>query len=213
MTFTVIDAEQRSAEWHQARVGLLTGSHAAEMLAQGRGKEPSVTKTKLRVRLALERLAGRPLETSFYSPWLLQGQERELATEGAYEALTGTVLTRSGFLRHKDLMAGCSLDGHLADFSGIVEYKNPMPHVHLETLRRKTVPPEYIPQIQHGLWLTGAEWCDWVSRNPDLPEELQTFIVRVWAKDADLKRYDAEARQFLAEVEAELAAVKGLIHG
>jgi len=81
--------------------------------------------------------------------------------------LTRSILTSSGFLEHDTLMAGCSLDGHVGDFEGLVEIKCPQAATHLDYLKTGTIPGDYYKQITHALWITGAQWCDWLSFNPD----------------------------------------------
>jgi hypothetical protein len=50
--------------------------------------------------------------------------------------------------------------------------------------------------------ITGAEFVDFVSFDPEMPEKLQLFVFR-WERDeALIKEYEAELRQFLFEVDA-----------
>jgi hypothetical protein len=50
--------------------------------------------------------------------------------------------------------------------------------------------------------VTGAEFVDFVSFDPDMPEKLQLFVFR-WERDeALIKEYEIELRQFLMEVDA-----------
>jgi len=180
------------------------------MLSQGRKKdEESVGRRNLRVRLALERIAGRPLEDDGYVSKAMQdGTTREPDALSAYEALTGSLVQSSGFLAHADLMAGTSLDGHIGDYEGIVEIKCPTPAVHLEYLRSDTIPTSYLRQVTHALWITGAAWCDWLSYQPDFPEPLRLRIVRLTRESIDLARYNEQARAFLAEVDREVEAIR-----
>jgi len=117
---------------------------------------------------------------------------------------------RTGFLQHDDLLIGCSLDGHVGAFEGICEFKAPKSATHLRYLRAGTVPTDYLPQITHNLYVSGAEWCDFLSFDPRFPAHLQTFLVRVHRADVDLDGYATKVDAFLAEVDAELAAVAAL---
>jgi hypothetical protein len=56
--------------------------------------------------------------------------------------------------------------------------------------------------LLHTLWLSGAEYADYISFNPDFPEGMQFVASRLVAPD--LKDYDAKVRTFLAEVDAEV---------
>ena len=128
--FTIIDAPQRSDAWFAARVGRLTGSCAGEMLAKI-AKGEAAGRRNLRLRLVLEQVTGRPQESSFVSPAMATGVEREDAAFAAFESLTGNLAVRTGFLAHNTLKAGCSLDGHMGDFDTLLSIKCRQPAGHL----------------------------------------------------------------------------------
>jgi putative phage-type endonuclease len=209
MSFIIVNAEQRSPEWFAARLGRLTGSRAKDMLATI-AKGEAAARRDYRTQLVTERLTGRLEEDGFTNAAMQRGIELEPQAFAAYEAKTGQMVQRSGFLAHDTYMAGCSLDGHVGDFEGIVELKCPKSATHLRYLKAKECPTEHLPQVMHNLWITGAEWCDFVSYDDRFPEPLQLVIVRVKRTDVDLTKYEAAAVQFLAEVEAEVKAVEAL---
>lgn len=197
---------QRTPEWMAVRLGKLTGSKAAAMLATIQ-KGEAAGRRNLRMQLVLERVTGKSHESGFVSPAMQQGTEREVDALALYEAVTGNLLQATGFVEHDLLPAGCSLDGHIGNFEGIAEVKSPLPATHWEYLKTGVVPGEYLKQIVHGLWITGAQWCDWLSYNPDFPVSLQSKLVRVVRDDAAVERYNTAARAFLLEVELEVDEV------
>lgn len=209
----VFDVAQRSPEWVACRLGRLTGSRAADMLTKGRAGAEAAGRRNLRTQLVLERITGKPQERQFTSAAMQHGADTEDAAYRAYEALTGNLLSRTGFIADDDLMAGCSLDGHVGDFESIIEIKCPIPATHLESLTVGRVPGDYLKQITHALWITKAQFCDWMSFEPSFPDHLQAKIIRVWAQDVDLQGYDIEARRFLSEVDAEVERVGALTNG
>lgn len=202
----MLDMEQRSPEWYQARLGRLTASRASDMLATIKSGE-AAARRNLRAQLVLERLTGKPQEFGYVSAAMQQGIEREPDALLWYEALTGQIVRRSGFLVHDDLLAGASLDGHIGDFEGVVEAKCPIPATHLEYLKTGRVPDEYAKQVTHQMWISGARWCDWFAFNPDFPESLRSRLVRVDRDEAVIAAYDTAARAFLAEVDREVEAL------
>jgi predicted phage-related endonuclease len=208
MSFTVITAEQRSPEWFAARVGRLTGSVAADMLTTIKSGE-AAARRDLRMRLVCERLTGQPQEDGFVNAAMQRGIDCEPQAFASYEALTGQMVTRTGFLSHNELMVGCSLDGHVGEFTGILEAKCPKSATHLKYVRAGVVPSDYLPQITHNLWVSGAQWCDFLSFDDRFPVHLQTFLVRVKREDVDLKAYELAVALFLAEVDKEVAALSG----
>ena len=206
-TFSVCMAAQRSPEWLSARLGRLTGSRAADMLATIRSGE-AAARRDLRVQLVCERLTQTVQEDGFLNAAMQWGIETEPAARAAYEALTGHVATCSGFLGSTVHLAGCSLDGHVGDFEGICEFKCPKSATHLRYLRGGIVPSDYLPQIRHNLWISQADWCDFMSFDPRFPPDLQTFLVRVQAADVDLDGYARAALAFLAEVQSDVDTVQ-----
>jgi predicted phage-related endonuclease len=210
-TFDVIDCEQGTDAWRTARLGRLTGSSADAVLAEGRKKgEPSVTRAKLIRRLVTERLTLQAQESSFSSVHMERGTEVEPLARGAYEAASGNLIRTTGFLSNRALMAGCSLDGHVGDFEGIVEIKCPMSTTHADYLRVGGVPADYVRQMTHNLWISGAAWCDFVSFDDRfIDPRHHLFVVRYEPTAAALAEYDQKARAFLAEVDAEYRAFLG----
>lgn len=208
--FTVLDAPQRSRAWFQARLGRLTGSRAGDMLATTKAGEHTAKRKDLRTQLVLERLTGQVQEDGWVSPEMRRAVLKEPLAFAAYEALTGRVAQRSGFLAHDTLPVGCSLDGHLGDFAGLLEVKCPKSATHLAYLTSGTVPEEYLPQIVHALWVSGAAWCDFLSFDDRFPADLQTCLVRYERNAEEIATYAQVVGIFLAEVDAELARVQRL---
>ena len=209
MSFTVIDVPQRSPEWYQARLGRLTGSCAAEMMSQIKSGE-SAGRRNLRVRLVLERITGRSQGSDFVSPDMQNGIDREAEAFAHYEALSGVVVQRVGFLQHDDLMCGCSPDGVIGAFEGLVSIKCPKPATHLDFLKSRKVPTEYLRQCAHESWVSGALFVDFLSYQPQFPHELASCLVRVTREELDIPAYDKAALAFLAEVDREVEAVRTL---
>lgn len=210
MKFTVLDHDQRTPEWYAARLGRLTGSRASDMMAQGKGGAEAAVRRNLRVQLVLERITGRSHENRYVSAAMQQGIDREPDAQLLYEILAGRLLARTGFIAADDHMVGCSLDGHVGDFEGIIELKCPIAATHLAYLRSGSIPNEYMLQVVHGLWVTGARWCDWMSYNPDFPEPLQARLVRVWRDEQAVASYGLAANLFLSHVAREVDEVRRL---
>jgi hypothetical protein len=62
-------------------------------------------------------------------------------------------------------------------------------------------PSGYIPQMQWQMACTGRAWCDFVSFDPRMPEDMQLLIKRVPRDEALIAEYEAEVIKFLAEVQ------------
>jgi predicted phage-related endonuclease len=211
MSYTVIDVPQRSPEWFAARIGRVTGSVANEMLMVGKGGAEAAGRRNLRVRLALERITGKPQDDPYTNGDMKRGEELEGTARELYEAATGFLVETTGFLCHSELMAGCSLDGHVGDMEGIVDFKCPRPATHLEYMRSQAIPTDYTRQLTHNLWVSGAKWADMVSYCAQFPEEGQLVVIRLKQEDADLKGYELALKLFLVEVEKEEALIRSLM--
>lgn len=209
MKFTIVKHEQRSPEWFKARAGRLTGSCASDMLAKIKSGE-AAARRDYRLQLAVERLTGEPQEFGFVSTDMQRGIDKEPDAFSAYEAKTGEMVRRTGFISSDDILVGCSLDGDVDNFKGIIELKVPKSTTHIGYIKAGVLPSAYVPQVTHNLWVTGAEWCDFTSFDDRLPPLLQLFTVRVYAKTLDIAGYASEAMRFLAEVDAEIASLSKL---
>jgi putative phage-type endonuclease len=209
-----VDVAQRSPEWFAARVGRLTGTAAADMLATIRSGE-AAARRDLRLRLVVERLTRQSQDTGgFVSADMQWGIDHEPDARRAYEAATGDVVDEIGFLAHPTLPVGCSVDGAVGGGVGIIEIKCPRSAQHLRTIRAKSqILPEYLPQIQHNLWVSGAQWCDFVSYDPRFPLALRLIVTRLSLSGAERASYEFMVRCFLREVDQECAEVESLIGG
>jgi hypothetical protein len=210
--FHVVECDQGTDDWLQARCGLLTGSRAPDMLKTLKGKGEAASRRDLRLALVCERLTGRPTESGYVSADMKRGRELEAAAVRAYEARMGVFVKRVGFLRHPTLLAGCSPDGYVGDYKVIVECKAPRSATHLGYLRSgKRIPDEYYGQCLHNCWISGAEFCDFFSFDPRFPLELQMYHVRYAPSEFERMTYQRTVETFLAEVDQELEDVQALV--
>jgi putative phage-type endonuclease len=189
--------EQRSEEWFQARLGKVTASRVADVLAKIKSGE-SASRRNYKIQLVSERLTGEKQET-YINQAMQDGIDREVFARDRYIQQFGEV-EEVGFIKHPTLEAGASPDGMVGD-DGILEIKCPMGSTHTETLMTQDIPSKYIPQVQFQLLVTGRKWCDFVSYNPMFPEHLQVFVKRVEADPVYQKELESEVKQFLGEVD------------
>jgi len=189
--------EQRTEEWFSARLGKVTASRVADVLAKIKSGE-SASRKNYKMELVVQRLTGKPQE-SFTNAAMEWGTEQESFARMAYEAHTGTFVKEDGFVDHPTIEGfGCSPDGLVGD--GLIEIKCPNTANHIETVLENKVPSKYIPQMQCQMAVTGAKWCDFVSFDPRVPEDLQLFVVRVERDQEYIDSMEVEVKQFLSEV-------------
>lgn len=195
-----IDLEQGSDAWKLARLGHVTASNIAEVMSKGKGTAEAVGRYKYKVKIVAERLTGAASE-SFTNASMQWGIEQEQFACIAYEAEKETFVDKTGFWLHPDIQwIGVSPD-RLVGQEGLIEVKCPNTTTHLDYLFENKVPSEYYKQIQCQLWVTGRQWCDFVSYDPRLPKRNQLLIVRTERDESLIKEMEAETLKFLAEVE------------
>lgn len=221
-SFTVIDCDQHipdefggqiaNPEWIAARLGRVTGSTAGDMLSVERVAGKGM-RSKLKRQLAMERLTGSPFRKDYQSDSMKQGLDREPEARIAYERQTNTLVMSCGFVAHNTLMAGCSPDGYINDFEGLISIKCPERAQHLEYLRLGMDDTDYLRQIRHEQLITGALWHDFVSYNPEMPETMRLVVIRIPRNDVELKKHEDSLTAFLVDVEAEYQALRVMRDG
>jgi hypothetical protein len=63
--------------------------------------------------------------------------------------------------------------------------------------------------MQWQLACTGRQWCDFVSFDDRLPENMQVFIKRVDRDDVYISTLEESVRRFLIEVDQTVETLKG----
>lgn len=208
--YTVIDCAQRTPQWYAARAGRATSSNADAILAKPKsGTGEALTRADYKLQLVIERLTGKPQTGGYVDADIRRGIELEPAARTAYEVETGEIVRTVGFLSMTEWLAGCSPDG-LID-GGIVGFKCPKSRTHVAYKRKNRIPPEYVPQVTHELWVADdAEHYDFASYDDRLPEGLRLLVVRAYRAEFDIAAYDKEIQRFLAEVTIEARELEKL---
>jgi putative phage-type endonuclease len=198
--------EQRSNEWMQSRLGRVTASRAADVMAKTKSGY-SASRANYMAQLITERLTGQPTE-GFSSAAMQWGTDTEPQARTAYEMMTGRDVVEVGFIQHPTIDGfGASPDGLVGD-DGLIEIKCPNTATHIETLLAEKVPSKYIIQMQVQMLCTGRSWCDFVSFDPRLPGNMVFWMSRVEA-DAEMQaEIEAEVRKFLAELTEKLVKLE-----
>lgn len=190
--------QQGTPEWFAARLGRVTASRVADIIAKTKTGY-STSRENYLVELALERLTGNRQE-GFTSASMEWGTETEPLARAAYEAHTGEIVEEVGLILHPTIDdAGASPDG-LVGSNGLLELKCPNSTTHIQTLRTKKPAAKYITQMMWQMACTGRQWCDFVSFDPRMPEGLRFFVTRVDRDDKMIAELESEVSRFLVEV-------------
>lgn len=197
--------KQRTEEWQTARLGKVTASRVADVVARTKSGY-GASRENLMAQLICERLTGKPTE-GFTSAAMERGTQTEPEARAVYSARIGELVDEVGFIEHPTIaMAGASPDGVTDD--ALVEIKCANSATHLEYVLSGKPPAKYITQMQWQMACTGKPACDFVSYDPRLPEHLQLLIVRVPRDDAMIADLEAEVRKFLVELDGKINKLK-----
>lgn len=192
----IFDCEQNSTEWFAARMGIPTASEFSTVMAKGRGGGDSVTRRKYMLTLAAQVITGEYVQTWAGNEHTERGHAMEDEARQFYAFQRDADPQRVGFMRRA--RAGASPDSTIGDM-GLLEIKTKLPHLQLEVLEQDRLPPEHVAQVQGQLWVSGRDFCDFVSYWPKLP----LFVKRVERDDA----YIANLAQAVADFNGELDAI------
>lgn len=212
ITERIIRCEQGSKEWFDARCGCLTASRIGSAIAKLKCKEgEAAERRKLRYEILGEQLSGNPSK-HVVTDYMERGIQLEGLARVEYGLAYSLSVEEVGFVYHPEIkFAGCSPDG-LVDEDGLVEIKVPKLETHLEYRDRDEIPEDYLPQM---LWQLACcddrKFNDFFSFCPELPDKYQRFRKRLERTDevqAVIRGMEAEAVQFLADVENLKAALE-----
>ncbi len=198
---------QGSDEWLAARAGKVTAS----MLVNVMMDKTTAGYQNYMAQIVCERLTGKPIET-FKSPAMEHGSETEDQARAFYTLTSGNAVDEVGFIPHPTLAgSGASPDGLVQRGLGLVEIKCPQLAKHMKNLLGGKMDRAYSLQMQWQMECTGAEWCDFVSFNPEFPSELQMIILRVDRDEEVISELRSAITEFLAEVDQKEKMLRGMI--
>ena len=190
---------QRSDAWFTARLGKVTASRVADVIAKTKSGY-SASRDNYMAQLICERLTGQQGE-SFTNAAMTWGTETEPLARSAFEAYADVMVEEVGFVPHPSIeMSGASPDG-LVGLFGMLEIKCPNTATHIDTLLTQVVPTKYITQMQWQMRCCERQWCEFVSFDPRLPQDLQLFVKRVEFDPEYVAMLEKEVIQFLAELD------------
>ena len=199
--------EQGTEAWLQLRLGKVTASRVADIMAKTK-TGVSASRGNYLIELALQRVTGNiePMYTNDAMAW---GTATEPQARVDYEVKTGNFVDQIAFVEHPTIeWFGCSPDG-LVGNDGLIEIKCPNSATHWATIKDGKPPNKYVIQMQTQMACTNRQWCDFVSFDPRMPERSQLFICRVERDQIMIDEIEVEVMKFLNEVESEVNLMKG----
>jgi hypothetical protein len=173
----IVDCEQGTEEWFQARMGVPSASNFSRICTTT-GKWSAQADSYIN-ELAAEVITGKR-SNGFVSDAMLRGVELEEQARKNFAFMydyDSYDLYEIGFCINEDLGVGCSPDALIRDNSGL-EIKCPLAHNHLAYLRDGVLPTKYIQQVQGSLLVTDRDVWNFYSYHPDFGEQLMVEVHR-----------------------------------
>lgn len=194
------DLEQGSPEWLAARVGRVTASRIADVMAKGKGGEAQ-TRLNYKWQLVAEVMTGQSQEDRFFSQAMAWGVEQEPFARAAYEIQTGGLVENVGLIAHPSIPRCAASPDGLVGLDGLLEIKCPKTPTHLEYMEKGNIPGHYQLQMLWQMACTGRQWVDFATFDPRLPEELQLFVMRFPRDQPRIDAIEAEVQKFWNEID------------
>lgn len=180
--------EQRTYDWHRARLGNWTGSEIYKLMGKGRSKSEKFSETAKSyiIKVLSERMLNADVvkddelfglylnQVSTWSKALEWGVEHEEEARTLYEKKTGNVVTAVSSIAHESIeFYAASPDGIVMKEDKVIEIKCPLPETYVRYKLMigdgddlKAVKPEYYWQVMAEMDCTGASSCDFTVYNP-----------------------------------------------
>ena len=197
---------QGSPEWFAARCGVVTASRRADLMARTKAGW-GASRANYMAQLIAERLTGKPGD-SFTSAAMQWGIDNEPLARAAYEFYTDTTVDQVGFVFNELIKESCASPDGLIGKSGLIEIKCPNTATHIETLLSDKINKKYILQMQWQLACTKRQWCDFVSFDCRMPEEMKLFVKRVDRDNELIKDISDNVFTFLEEMNSKIVQLK-----
>lgn len=195
----VYNMEQRTPEWHQIRIGKVTGSSLKKVLSKNWMDYTD--------KIVSEQLTGmsEDEEDGFMTFDMQLGIDREPLAIAEYEIHNQRKVTQVGFIQSDEFEHfGFSPDAIDAERYFAVEIKCPKVSTHIRYIRHNKVPAAYFDQIlSYFVTVESFYYVDFVSYCPDL-EQYPYFQIRTFRSDltAEIEQAKQALTKFFNQVES-----------
>lgn len=204
----VIDVEQGSAEWFEARRGIPSASRFAVVMATGRDGADSLTRGEYLWRLAGEVVTGMIAEDTFKSKAMERGKEMEPEAVADYERRKNVQVQRVGLgINFSGLKLCCASPDGLVGFDGGIETKTMRPDKMIPLLDRgASMPPEHRAQVMGNMLVFERDWWDFKIFYPKMPD----FTVRVVRDEKYIKELHNQIEVFNHDLKQLVARLRSM---
>lgn len=161
------DIEQGTPEWYELRRGMLTASVIGQLVTPKTMQVANNPDSRAIVaQLAAERITDWA-DDNYVSYDMQRGHDDEPRAREFYATQTGHRVIECGFMVREfhtgpTCRIGYSPDG-LVVSDGLIEVKSRVQKKQVATVLAGGVPAEHVAQVQAGLFVSGRNWCDYIS--------------------------------------------------
>lgn len=172
----VHNLEQGSFEWHELRLGKVTGTSLKDVVG--------ANNLSVIDEMIAEMETGYSDDSGFINDAMQRGIDLEPFAVKDYIEKTGIEMIKHGFLQSSEmLLLGYSPDGLTDDKKGGLEVKCPSTKKHVQYIRQNQLPNDYKWQIICAFIVNpNLEWMDFVSYDPRFTKK-PLFIHRTHRSD------------------------------
>jgi len=171
----IIECEQGTHEWHQARLGIPTASKIHVLFAPTGKQTANETRRTYARELAVERITKRPADSC--DAWsMIRGRELEPEARIRYYLDTKRSIEQVGFAIADSELTGSSPDGLVGD-DGAIEIKCFELKHYAKIIATGELDHAIMMQCHHTLYVTGRAWIDFV-----LYTDVEPFSNHCWIK-------------------------------
>ena len=185
----ILDCEQGSEEWFEARKGIPTAS-CFDKIVTSKG-ESSTQATAYRHKLLAEWMGAE--QESYTNAHMERGTELEDEARRTYQFITEKTTRQVGLIyKDEKKLVSCSPDG----FEHGLELKCPAGNTHVKYLLDNKLPAKYVQQVQGSMYVTGADEWDFMSYYPGMPP----LIITVKRDDEFQEKLDKALTKFIKKM-------------
>jgi len=189
---TFYDIEQRSEIWFQLKQEKFS---ASKFKVLGSGKSTSGYQNYIN-HIIFERLVkSKPVDETYTNIWIENGNTNEPIAVEKYELETFNKTSNGGLFVLDEWV--CVSPDRCIGKDGLLEAKCVKYTTQIQYLRKGVLPSEYYEQVHGQIYVTGRQWCDFVSYHEQLP----LFITRVHRDENAINEIKTSIEQGKKDVE------------
>jgi len=180
----IYNIPQGDDAWLQLRAGKCTASRCKDARDTLKSGKPSQKQVAYAAQVAVECIAGCPIDKVFESWQMREGKSEEPKARAAYEELTGNLVEEVGAFATDDDQFLYSPDG-VVGADGLIEIKSLFSPDRIIQIVAGDDYSDFEDQCMFGLWLTGRQWIDLIVWCPALESIGLSMTIKRINRDED----------------------------